>query len=65
MTNTVMLSIEFLRIDASKLPHSSREIGIGSFNQQVVVVVHQAVAVATPIIPLDKIAKDCKEHRPV
>ena len=42
-----------LRIDSGELAHPPGEVAFRGFDQQVVVVVHQAVGVAPPVIPLD------------
>jgi hypothetical protein len=43
--------IESLRIDTVQLPHAYRKISVGCINEQMVMIVHQAVGVAEPIVP--------------
>ena len=45
VARSVVLTVEFLRIDAVEVSHAPREIPFGCFNQQMVVVVHEALAV--------------------
>ena len=52
MTYPLMTLIEKLSIDAVQLPHPQRKIAIGCFDQEVIVVVHEAVGMTEPIIPL-------------
>jgi hypothetical protein len=51
-----MLPVKFLGIDAAQLAHSHRKVGLYGFNQQVIMIVHQAVAIAYPLIPHDNFA---------
>lgn len=43
MANTVVVTVVGLRVHAIELPHSLTEIAIGSLDQQVVMVIHQAI----------------------
>ena len=52
MTDPSMQFIEELRIHAIQLPHAERQIAIRRFDQQMIMVVHQAVSVADPIVAL-------------
>ena len=47
-----MTFIKKLRIDAVQLPHTQGEIAVRRFDQEVIVVVHQAVSMTEPVIPL-------------
>jgi len=65
MTDLVVSTIEFLCINASKLSHAGGKIGIRGFNQHMVMIVHQAVTVTTPVILLNNIAEDTKKLQSV
>jgi hypothetical protein len=54
--------IESLRIDTVQLPHAYRKISVGCINEQMVMIVHQTVGVAEPIIPKGNIRKGIQEH---
>jgi hypothetical protein len=54
--------IESLRIDAIQLAHAYRKIPIGCINQQMVMIFHQTVCVAEPIVPKGNILKGIQEH---
>jgi hypothetical protein len=44
--------IEELRIHSIQLTHAEREIAVRRFNQKMIMVIHEAVGVANPIIAL-------------
>jgi len=54
--------IESLRIDTVQLPHAYRKISVRGINEQMVMIVHQAIGVAEPIIPKGYIRKRIQEH---
>src|SRR4030065_698585 len=54
--------IESLRIDTVQLPHAYRKISVGCINEQMVMIVHQAVGMAEPIVPKGNILKRIQEH---
>jgi hypothetical protein len=54
--------IESLRIDTVQLPHAYRKISVGCINEQMVMIVHQAIGVAEPIVPKGNIRKGIQEH---
>jgi len=45
----MMTTIELLRIDPVNMPHAQGKIAVERFHKQVVVIVHQAVGIATPM----------------
>jgi hypothetical protein len=57
-----MALIESLRIVAVQLPHAYRKIPVGCINQQMVMILDQAVGVAEPIVPKDNILKRIQEY---
>jgi hypothetical protein len=52
MANPAMALVKGLGINTVKLPHSLRQVSIGCFNDQVIVIVHQAIGMAKPVKPL-------------
>jgi hypothetical protein len=54
--------IESLRIDTVQLPHAYRKIPVGCINEQMVMIVHQAIGVAEPIVPKGNIRKGIQEN---
>ena len=53
--------VVFLGIDAVELSHTSGQIGIGGLDHEMIMIVHEAVCVAKPIIPFNDNAKDSKK----
>jgi hypothetical protein len=53
--------IESLRIDTVQLPHPYRKISIRCINEQMVMIVHQAIGVAKPIVPNGDTRKSIQE----
>jgi len=53
--------IESLRIDTVQLPHAYRKISLWCINEQMVIV-HQAIGVAEPIVPKSNIRKGIQKH---
>ena len=51
MACPLMTFIEKLCIDAVQLPHTQREIAVRRLDQEMIVVVHQAVGMTEPVIP--------------
>jgi hypothetical protein len=54
--------IESLCIDTVQLPHAYRKISVGCINEQMVMIVHQAIGVAEPMVPKGNIPKGIQEH---
>jgi hypothetical protein len=52
MAGSPMPFVEDLGIDAVQLPHPDREIAIWRFNEEMIVVGHEAVSVANPIVTI-------------
>ncbi len=44
-----MLAIKILRIDPVELPHPLREIAFGCFNDDMIMIIHQAPGMAAPV----------------
>jgi hypothetical protein len=65
MPYPAMSLIESLRIDTVQLPHAFRKISIGCINEQMVMIVHQAVSVAEPIVSKGNIRKGIQEKRSI
>ena len=53
--------IEELGIDAIQLPHAYGEIAVGRLDEQMIMVVHEAVGVADPIVSLVDALKGVEE----
>jgi hypothetical protein len=54
-------AVECLCVAAVELSHRDREVGARRLQQQVVVVVHQAVGVADQAVPLDDVRNELEE----
>jgi hypothetical protein len=57
MTNPAVPLIKCLGIHAIEPPHSLRQVSIRCFNDQVIVVVHQAIGIANPMETLRDLSK--------
>ena len=53
--------VKKLGVDAVELSHAEREVSIGRFDQKMVVVGHEAVGVAQPVITLVDVLKGVEE----
>jgi len=56
-----MTAVERLGVDLVQAPHSSDQIRLEGFEQQVVVVVHEATGIATPALLLDLFGEEVDE----
>lgn len=56
-----MTSIAPLREHAVELAHAFRQIAVGRRDHRVIVIAHQAISVAHPVKPRDRIAKDLQK----
>ena len=65
MSNSPMAAIVSLGIYSVKLPHALREVAVGSLYDEMIVVVHEAVAMTDPVISLIDTGKGIKEREPV
>ena len=65
VTGFMVPSVIFLSIDAVQVAHADGQIGIGRFDHEVVVVIHEAIGVADPVVPLNNCAEDEKEYLPI
>jgi hypothetical protein len=61
MTWTFMVPVKKLGIDPIELTHTEGEVGIRCLNQKVVMVVHETVGMAKPVVLPDSRTKDGKE----
>ncbi len=57
-----MGTVEGLGVDTVQLAHPGGQIAFRSFDQQVVVVVHQAVGMAEPVEAPDNLTRELKEQ---
>lgn len=53
--------VKALGVDAVKLSHAEGEIAVGSFDQKMIVVGHEAVSVAQPVITLVDVLQGVEE----
>lgn len=53
VAHPAMPPVEALRVNAVKLPHAARQVGLEGFQQEVVMVVHQTVGMQLPVEPID------------
>jgi hypothetical protein len=60
MTHSVVKSVEALGVHTIQLAHTLREITLRRFDEQVIVVVHETVAIANPIEALADFREYCK-----
>lgn len=57
--------VKRLCVNAAELPHAQRKIAVGSFDNDMVVIVHQAVSMTCPIIPVIYFTKYVQKRFPV
>lgn len=65
MPDALMPTVKGLRVAAIQLPHALREIGLGRFEQEMIVVVHQTVGVTEPAIPVNDMPEQREKLRPI
>jgi hypothetical protein len=53
MSHSMMSPVVRLRIAAVELPHAKRQIRLWGFQEEMIVVIHQAIGMAEPAIPID------------
>jgi hypothetical protein len=61
MADPVVPSIEGLGVDTVQVTHPLREIAVRCFNEEMVVVVHEAICVAKPVVASDNFSDDSEE----
>lgn len=61
MTDPTMPFVEELCVNAVQLPHSDRQIAIRRFNEEMIVVSHETVAMANPMISPINVLKGVQE----
>ena len=62
VTNPPMSLVKFLGINAIKLSHSLRQVSIRGFDDQVIVIVHQAIGVANPVEALVNVSESAEKQ---
>jgi hypothetical protein len=55
-------TIEALRVDLIEPLHTARQVGLGGFDEQVVVIIHQAISVESPELLGDLAAEQIEER---
>jgi hypothetical protein len=65
MPHQLMLPVVSLRIAAIQLAHAEGESGLRSFEEEMIVIVHQAVGMAAPPIAIDHIREEREKLRAV
>ena len=60
-----MVSVKKLGIDTVELSHAEGEVGIRCLDQKVVMIVHETVGMAEPVVLPDSRTKDGKELLPI
>jgi hypothetical protein len=65
MPNPLMPPIKYLGINPIQLSHSDRKVSLRSFYQQMVMIVHEAISVAHPMIPFINVLKEIQETFPI
>ena len=53
MSNPVVPAVKTLRVNAVELAHADRKIRLGRLHQQVIMIGHQAVGAADPVVATD------------
>ena len=61
MSHTLMPLVEMLGVDPIELPHSEGKIPLRGLGDQVIVIVHQAVGVTEPMVPLIDLAEEIQK----
>jgi hypothetical protein len=54
-----------LGIDAVQLAHPFRKVAVGRFDEEMVMVVHEAIGMAKPIVPRNNLSHDAEEVLPI
>jgi hypothetical protein len=65
MSGLAVPPIESLGIDAIELPHSPAEIALRGLNEQMIVIIHQAIGMAQPVVPGYYGSEDVKKEQPI
>ena len=65
MSDTLMCTVEQLRVLAIQISHPSGKISVRSLYQQVIVITHQAIRVTHPIDAFADISKQPKKRFPI
>lgn len=61
MAHTMMLPIEVLCLATVQSPHAATQIGFGCFEQQMVVIAHQAEGITAPVLLEDLLPEEGKK----
>jgi hypothetical protein len=65
MSGPAVSSVESLGIDPVELPHPPAEIALRGLDEQMIVIVHQAIGMAKPVEPGDDGRQDFKKQHPI
>ena len=60
-----MPAIKALGIYAVEISHADRQCGIDGFQKKMIVVVHQAIGMTNPVVPLNDFPKNIEERSSV
>lgn len=58
MPYTCVATVEFLRVDSVQLPHALRKVFNRCLDQEVIVIAHEAISMANPVVALYQIDTD-------
>lgn len=61
MASFLVSPVILLGVDAVEMLHATGKVAFRGFNDQVVMIVHQAIAMAYPVIPRDGLPHEVKE----
>ena len=61
----MMSPIACLRVDAIQLPHARGQVTLRGFQQQVIMIAHETVAMTPPVIPITQLAQQLQERAEV
>jgi hypothetical protein len=65
MSGPAVSSVESLGIDPVELPHPPAEIALRGLDEQMIVIIHQAVGMAKPVEPGNNGNEDVKKEQPI
>ena len=65
MPHPFIAPVVYLGIATVELPHAQRQIGLRRFNEEMVVIVHQAVGMAAPAVAIDHMGEEGEPLRPI
>jgi hypothetical protein len=65
MSNLLMATIKRLRVGAIQSAHPAAEIPFGGFNQEMIMVIHQTIGIAAPLLLLYFEAQEIEKTTPI